>query len=110
MANTYTQLYAQLIFAIKGRQNLIACAHKAELHQYITGIVQKREQKLLAINAMPDHIHCFIGFAPSLTLSDLVRDIKSSSSGFIKEKGWCKQSLGKKVMVHLPMDNHRFTM
>ena len=88
MPNTYTQLYAQIVFAVKGRQNLIPHHHKEELHQYIVGIIQKRAQKLLASNAMSDHVHILIGFGPTVALSDLVRDIKASSSGFIKEKGW----------------------
>lgn len=88
MANTYTQLYVHIVFAVRGRQNLIPPHHKEELHQYITGVVQKRGQKLLAINTMPDHIHLFIGFSPTIVLSDLVRDVKASSSKFIKEKGW----------------------
>lgn len=88
MPNTYTQLYAQIVFAVKGRQNLIPQYHKEELHRYITGVIQKREQRLLAINAMPDHVHLFIGFGPTAVLSDLVRDVKASSSGFIKEKEW----------------------
>jgi putative transposase len=91
MANTYTQLYAQLVFAVKGRQNMISRDHRDELHSYITGIVQHRGAKLLAVFAMPDHVHLFIGFAPTLVLADLVRDVKAGSSGFIKEKGWRKQ-------------------
>lgn len=86
MANTYTQLYVQLVFAVKGRQSLIEKQHREQLHQYITGIVQKRGQKMLAIFCMPDHIHIFIGFKPTLCLSDLVRDIKTNASIFIKEK------------------------
>ena len=90
MPNTYTQLYAQIVFAVKGRQNVIKRENKERLHQYITGIVQKRSAKMLAIHCMPDHAHLFIGFGPTLTISDLVRDVKASSSGFIKEQEWCK--------------------
>ncbi|MEN0004871.1 MAG: IS200/IS605 family transposase [Bacteroidota bacterium] len=86
MANTYTQLYVQIVFAVKRREALIPKQHKEELHKYITGIVKKRGQKLLAVHAMPDHIHIFIGFKPTLKLSDLVRDIKTASSQFIREK------------------------
>ena len=85
MANTYTQLYAQLVFAVKGRQSLILKEHRERIHQYITGIVQNREQKMLAVFCMPDHTHIFVGFKPSMRLSDLVRDIKTNSSIFIKE-------------------------
>ncbi len=90
MPNTFTQLYAQIVFAVKGRQNLINKENKEELHRYITGIIQHKGCKLMAIHAMPDHIHLFIGFAPTTLLSDLVRDVKANSSRFIKEKGWRK--------------------
>lgn len=88
MANTYTQLYIQIVFVVKGRQNLISQKHKEELHRYITGIIQNRGHKLLAINAIPDHVHVFIGYRPSQALPDLVRDIKSNASRFINEKRW----------------------
>jgi putative transposase len=88
MANTYTQLYVQIVFAVRGRQNLMSKRHKEELQQYITGVVQKRGKKVLAINTMPNHVHLFIGFSPAIILSDLVRDVKASSSKFIKEKRW----------------------
>ncbi len=64
MANTYSQIYIQLVFAVKGRMNLIGKNHKDELHKYMTGIIQKKGQKLLAINGMPDHVHIFIGMQP----------------------------------------------
>ncbi len=91
MANTYTQLYAQIVFAVKGRQNLIINDYRDELHRYITGIVQNRGAKMLAVFAMPDHIHLFIGLGPTHVLADLVRDVKAASSAFIKDKGWCRQ-------------------
>lgn len=91
MPNTYTQLYIQVVFAVKGRQNLIPQQHKEELHAYMTAVVHNRGAKMLAINCMPDHAHLFIGFGPTLTISDLVRDVKASSSGFVKEQGWAKR-------------------
>ena len=90
MPNTYTQLYIQIVFAVKNRENLISKQNKEELHKYITGIVQNRGQKMIAVNCMPDHIHLFIGLTPIITISDLVRDIKAASSGFINEKRWIK--------------------
>lgn len=90
MPNTYTQIYIQIVFAVKGRQNLIASSNREELHKYITGIVQKRKHKLLAIFCMPDHIHLLVGLNPSQSISDLARDVKSASSGFINEKGWLR--------------------
>jgi putative transposase len=88
MANTYTQIYIHIVFAVQGRQSLIPKAHKAELHQYITGIIRNKKQKLIVINSMPDHVHILVGMRPDLALSDLVRDIKANSSKFINEKRW----------------------
>src|ERR1041385_678986 len=88
MANTYTQIYIHIVFAIEGRQNLIASDHNDELQKYITGIVSGRKQKLIAINNMPDHLHLLVGLKPDIALSDLVRDVKANSSRFINEKRW----------------------
>jgi putative transposase len=88
MANTYSQIYIQVVFAVEGRQNLIAKGNKEELHKYITGIVTQRQQKLLAVHCMPDHTHILIGLKPSIALSDLVRDVKNGSTNFINGKRW----------------------
>lgn len=88
MANTYTQIYIQIVFAVQGRQSLIHPDHNDELQKYITGIVTHQGHKLIAINNMPDHLHLLIGQKPAIALSDLVRDIKAGSAGFINERGW----------------------
>lgn len=88
MANTYTQIYIHIVFAVKGRANLISKSWKDELYKYITGIVTNEGQKMIAINGMPDHIHILIGIKPIIALSNLVRDIKANSSRFINEKRW----------------------
>ncbi|MFA9187625.1 IS200/IS605 family transposase [Flavobacterium sp. FBOR7N2.3] len=88
MANTYSQIYIQIVFAVKGRENLITKEIREELHKFITGIVSNRGQKLLAIFAMPDHVHILIGLKPNITISDLVRDIKAGSSKFINDSKW----------------------
>jgi putative transposase len=90
MSNTYTQIYIQIVFAVKGRDSLIHHPWEEQLYKYITGIVQNKEQKMLAINGMPDHIHFLIGMKPDCTLSDLVREIKKSSNAFIKENKFTK--------------------
>ena len=90
MANTYSQIYIQIVFAVKGRQNLIRKEHKVEIHKYITGIVRNKKQKLLAINCMPDHTHIFAGLTPDIKISDLVRDVKSISCSFINDKKFVK--------------------
>ena len=85
-AGTYSQIYIQTIFALKGRESLINSDWEERLYKYITGIVTNKEQKLLAINGMPDHLHFLIGMRPSCCLSDLVREIKKASNDFINEK------------------------
>ena len=91
MANTYTQIYIQIVFAVKGRQNLISKENREELHKFITGIVSNRGQKLFAVFAMPDHVHILVSIGPTIALSDLVRDIKAGSSKFINEKRWMNE-------------------
>ncbi len=88
MANTYTQIYIHIVFAVEGRQNLIPPEHNNELQKFITGIVSAQKQKLIAINNMPDHLHLLVGLRPDSSLSDLVRDVKAGSPKFIKEQRW----------------------
>jgi REP element-mobilizing transposase RayT len=86
MANTFYQNYAQIVFSPKGRENLILPSFEERIYQYITGIIKNNDQKLIAINGMPDHIHVFIGFKPTIAIANLVRDIKANSSKFINEE------------------------
>jgi putative transposase len=83
--STYSQMYIQVVFAVKNRDALIDISWEERLYQYITGIVQNKGQKLIAINGVANHIHIFIGMKPSCCLSDLVREIKKSSNEFIAE-------------------------
>lgn len=85
MANTFTKIYIQTVFSPKNKEYLINQNWENELQKYITGIVQKKGHKLIAINGMPDHIHIFLGMKPHQGLSDLVRDIKSNSSRWINQ-------------------------
>jgi REP element-mobilizing transposase RayT len=101
MANTYSQIYIQTVFAVDGGLSLIRPEFKEELYKYITGIVRNSKQKLLAINGMSDHVHILIGLKPSLALADLVQDIKVDSSKFINKKGGSEEgSAGRKDTGH----------
>ena len=84
MPGTFSQIYIHIVFAVKGRDSLIGNEWEEELYKYISGIVRNKEQKMLAINGMPDHLHFLIGMKPSCCLSDLVREIKKSSNGFFR--------------------------
>lgn len=90
MPNTYSQIYVHIIFTVQGRLNLIPKQYREELHKIMTGIISKRNQKLIAIFAMPDHVHLLVGMKPSVAVSDLVRDIKAGTSKHINEKRWIK--------------------
>ncbi len=90
MAGTYSQIYIQVIFSVKGRINLLQKSWREEVFKYIAGIIKEKGQKSIIVNGVSDHIHCFIGLKPSIAISDLVRDIKNNSSKFINEKKFIK--------------------
>lgn len=90
MANTYTQIYLQFVFAVENRTSLINKNWKDELYKYITGIVQNNKHKLISINGMPNHIHIFIGYKPHQLIPDLLQEIKRDSSIWINKKSFVK--------------------
>ena len=90
MANTFSQIYLQFVFAVKHRQYLIPKEHKEELHKYFTGLVKNRNAKMLAVHCMPDHTHLFVGFKPTILISDFVKEIKVETNEFINSKKWIK--------------------
>lgn len=111
MAGTFSQIYIQIVFAVKDRDSLIQPAWEEELYKYITGIVRNKGQKLLIINGMPDHVHFLIGMKPSCCLSDLVREVKKSSNDFINGKRFSKyvfkwqEGFGAFSYSHSALDN-----
>lgn len=111
MNGTFSQIYIQIVFPVKFRESLISPSWEEELYKYITGIITNKNQKLLAINGMPDHIHILIGMRPSCCLSDLVREIKKSSTEFINQKGFTKtkfqwqEGFGAFSYSHSALDN-----
>lgn len=92
MSNTYTQLHIQFVFAVKYRAALIQKPWKDELHQYITGIFQANDHKILQLNSMPDHIHILVGMRPTQSISSLVQNVKAESSKWIKDRKFCTAS------------------
>jgi putative transposase len=86
MSGTFSQIYIHVIFAVKGRENLISGTWREELYKYIAGIIRNKEQKPIIVGGMADHIHILIGLRPAMTISDLVRDIKNNSSKFINDR------------------------
>lgn len=90
MANTYTQVHIQAVFAVRNRQSLISLEWENELYKYITGIIQNHNHKVLQINGMPDHIHILFGMRPTQSLSDLMKQVKQDSSKWINSNGFVK--------------------
>jgi len=88
MANTYTQIHIQVVFSVQNRQSLVSDLWKAELYKYITGIIQSKQHKLLAINGMPDHLHIFFGLRPIQSVSSIIQDIKTNSSKWINDRNF----------------------
>ena len=90
VANTFSKIYLQFVFAVRQRQSLIPKEHKEELHKYFTGLIKNRNTKMLAVHSMPDHTHLFVGFKPNILISDFVKEIKVESNEFINGKKWIK--------------------
>jgi REP-associated tyrosine transposase len=90
MANTFSQIYIQTVFAVGNRLSLIRPEFKEELYKYITGIVRNQKQKLIAINGTADHVHILIGLRPAMALADLVEEIKVDSSHYINKNRWVR--------------------
>lgn len=88
MAGTYHQIHLQIIFAVKGRANLLHKEWRQEVFKYISGIIKAKDQKPIIVNGVSDHVHVFVGLKPSVSVSDLVRDIKNNSSNFINDQKW----------------------
>jgi len=111
MPGTFSQIYIQVVFAVKNRNCLILPEWEERLYKYISGIVQNKGQKMLAINGMPNHIHFFIGMKPSCCLSDLVREVKKSSNEFINEEKFSRykfnwqEGFGSFSYSHSHIDN-----
>ena len=92
MANTYTLIHLQLVFAVQNRASLINASWKERLNQYITSIIQNDSHKMIIINGMPDHMHVVIGMRPVQSISDLLQEIKKDSSKWINQN---KLAMGK---------------
>jgi putative transposase len=90
MAGSYSQIYLQYVFAVKGRQNLLLKPWREEVFKYISGIIKGKNQKPIIVNGVSDHVHVFVSLKPAMPIPDLIRDIKNNSSNFINENKWVK--------------------
>ena len=86
MVGTFSQIYIQTVFAVKGRENLLQKPWREEVFKYMAGIIKEKNQKSIIVNGVSNHVHMFIGLKPSMAISDLVRDVKNNSSKFINDQ------------------------
>ena len=86
MAGTYSQIYIQTVFAVKGRSNLLLKPWRNEVFKYMAGIIKGKNQKPIIVNGIENHVHLFIGLKPAMAVSDLIRDVKNNTSNFINER------------------------
>lgn len=87
MANTYHQMYIQTVFAVKYRDAVIGKSWKSDLLQVIGNLINETGCKTLLVNGVEDHIHCFIGLIPSISISAIMQSSKAKSSKWINESG-----------------------
>jgi putative transposase len=86
MSGTFSQVYIQVVFAVKGRQNLLQKPWRDEVFKYMAGIIKGKSQKSIIVNGVEDHVHLFIGLKPSMSISDLIRDVKNNTTNFINDE------------------------
>ncbi len=90
MAGTFSQIYIQVVFAVKGRRDLLQKPWRDDVFRYMAGIIKGKGQKPIIVNGVADHVHLFIGLKPVMALSDLIRDVKNNTANFINEGRFVK--------------------
>lgn len=111
MPGTFSQIYIQYVFAVKGRENLLLNPWREEVFKYISGIIKGKNHKPIIVNGVTDHVHVFVGLKPAMSISDLIRDVKNNSSNFINENKFVKgkfewqEGYGAFSYSHSQLDN-----
>jgi len=90
MSDTYSQIYIQCVFAVSKRECLLLPEWRTNLFEYIAGIIRTKGQKSIIVGGYLDHVHVFVGLKPQMAISDLIRDVKNSSTNFINENKYVK--------------------
>ena len=84
---TYTQILYHIVFSTKNREQVLVKENREKLFRYIWGLIKNKKCVLYQINGVEDHLHIATHLHPTVTLADLVKDIKVASSIWIKEEG-----------------------
>jgi putative transposase len=86
MADTYTQIYYHVVFAVRNRKYMITKDIKDDLYKYMSGIINNQKQKLIIVNGMPDHVHILLQCKPDMNLSNTVKEIKEHSTKYLNNE------------------------
>jgi REP element-mobilizing transposase RayT len=109
MGDTYSQIFYHVVFAVRNREALIVPQIKSDLYRYISGIIEKKGQKLFIINGMPDHVHLLLNCKPNMNLSDLVKEIKEHpQNSSMKREFFDINSIGRQVLERLLFQKEMF--
>ena len=87
MANTYHQIYLQAVFAVKYRQAVIQKEWKPKLLGVIGNLIIEANCKPIIVNGVEDHVHCFFGLKPVMSVSEVMKIVKAKSSKYINDHG-----------------------
>ena len=90
MANTYHQVYIQVVFAVKYREAIIADEWKSTLFGVIGNLINEAGCKTIIVNGVEDHVHCFLGLKPTVSISELMKTVKAKSSKYINDHNLTK--------------------
>jgi putative transposase len=85
VANTYHQIYLQTVFAVKYREAVIEKEWKPTLFAVIGNLINEANCKTIIVNGVADHVHCFIGLKPVVSVSELMKTVKAKSSKYIND-------------------------
>lgn len=85
MANTYHQIYLQTVFAVKYRNAVLAKAWRSQLLGVIGNLINETNCKTIIVNGVDDHVHCFLGLKPVVSVSELMKTVKAKSSKYIND-------------------------
>ena len=88
MANTYTQMNVHAVFSVKGRGNFLSKKWSGQLYKYIAGTLKETKNYSLAVGGYKDHVHIFFELNPTISVSDILKNVKSKSSKWINTKGF----------------------
>ena len=91
MANTYHQIYLQTLFAVKYRNAVLHNSWRENLQGVIGNLINETGCKTIIVNGMEDHMHCFLGLRPAVSVSDLLKTIKAKSSKYINDYSLTKK-------------------